>query len=104
MEDGGKVVSGSELSVAQKINLVACKAAQDEYSSVVQSPFIVWEEKIKLLYGALFDVVPSSSTITLGDCPHSQQRLNKIKTWDINALSLELGRACCSPAVLQWIF
>lgn len=96
-------MSGSELSVAKQINLVACKATQDKHSSVMQSLFIVWEEKIKFLYRVLFDVVPSSSTITLGDSPHSRLRLNKTKTWDINALSLELGRACCFPAVLQWI-
>lgn len=96
-------MSGSEPSVAKQINLAACKATQDKHSSVVQSLFIVWEEKLKFLYRVLFDVVPSSSAITLGDSPHSQLRLNKTKTWDINALSLELGRACCSPAVLQWI-
>lgn len=96
-------MSGSELSVAKQINLVACEATQDKYSSVVQSLFIVWEGKIKFLYRVLFDVVPSTSTITVGDSPRSQLRLNKTKTWDINALSLELGRACCSPAVLQWI-
>ena len=103
MEGGRKVVSGSEPSVAKQINLVACKATRDKYSSVVQPPFIVWEEKIKFLCRFLFDVVPSSFAITLGDSPHSQPRLNKTKTWDINALSLELGRACCSPAVLQRI-
>lgn len=42
-------LSGSELSVAEQINLVACKATQDKYSSVVPSLFIVWEEKIKFL-------------------------------------------------------
>lgn len=94
---------GSELSVAKQINLVACKATQDKCSSVVQCLFVVWEEKIKFLYRVLFDVAPSSSSITLGDSPHSQRRLNKTKTWDINALSLELERARCSPAVLQWI-
>lgn len=103
---GWKVVgrlSGSEPLVAEQISLVACKATQDKYSSVVQSLFVVREEKIKFLYRVLFDVVPGSSTTTLGDSPHSQQRLNKTTTWDINALSLELGKACCSPAVLQWI-
>lgn len=96
-------MSGSELSVAKQINPGACKATQDKYSSVEQSQVIVSEEQIKFLYRVLFDVVPRSSSITLGDSPHSQQGLNKTKTWDINALSPELGRPCCPPAVLQRI-
>lgn len=58
MEGGREVVFGSELSGAKEINLVACKATQDKYSSVLQPPFIAWEEKIKFLYRVIFDVVP----------------------------------------------
>lgn len=103
MGGGGKVVSEPELSVAKQAHSVACKATQDKYSSVVQSQVKMQEEEIKFLYKVLFDVIPTSSFITLGDSPHSQHRLNKTKTWDINALSPELERTCCSPAVLQWI-
>lgn len=81
----------------------ACQTTIHKYLFAVQSPSIVWEEKIKFLCRVLFDVVPTNLAITLGDSLHSQPGLNKTQTWDINALSPELGRACCSPAVLQWI-
>lgn len=64
---------------------------------------MVWEGKVTFLCRVLFDVVPRSPPITSGDSLHSQGRLNKTKTWDINALCPDLGGIYCSPAVLQWL-
>lgn len=84
----------------------SCKLVSHSRANIpLQSGPCPWcgKGRIKFLCRALFDVAPRSPPITSGDSPHSQERLNKTKAWDINALSPDLGGTRCSPAVLQWL-